>query len=154
MESPLKFQQLNSELSHMKHTQEVPKSRIKVFVFYYYPSCLSLSKDLVARVLFPCIRICMAILVDWSPAIISLITHDSQANGLFWWSSWIFLRKKHVVFGSFGNESMQSCSVHHVVVLLALSASVSVYSPTSDSFDHRNFISCKYICTYTTSICT
>ena len=29
MESPLKFQQLNSELSHTKHTQEVSKSDLQ-----------------------------------------------------------------------------------------------------------------------------
>ena len=64
-----------------------------------YPRCLilSLSTALVARILLPCIHICMAISVDWSPAMISIITHNSQANGLFWWPSWIFLRKKHVV---------------------------------------------------------
>ena len=42
-----------------------------------------------------CIRICTAI--DWLPAMISIITHNSQANGLFWWPSWLFLRKNHVV---------------------------------------------------------
>ena len=47
------------------------------------------------------------------------------------------------VFGSFGNEPMQSCSVHCVMlslssVLAALaSALASVYNPPSDSFDHR-----------------
>ena len=48
------------------------------------------------------------------------------------------------LFDSFGNEPMQSCSVHHVVLS---SASASVYPP-SDSFDHRNFISCKYMQLY------
>ena len=56
----------------------------------------------------------------------------------------------HKVFGSFGNEPMQSCSVRRVVVLsvssaLALASVSSVYSSPSDSFDHRNFISCKYM---------
>ena len=56
------------------------------------------------------------------------------------------------VFGSFGNEPMQSCSVHHVSlslssssVSLSLSVSASVYSPPSDRFDHRSFISYKYM---------
>ena len=40
------------------------------------------------------------------------------------------------VFGSFGNEPMQSCSVRRV----SLSSSASVYSPPSDRFDHRSFI--------------
>ena len=52
-------------------------------------------------------------------------------------------------FGSFGYEPMQSCSVRHVSSLslsLSLSsASVSVYSPPSDRFDHRSFISYKYM---------
>ena len=56
------------------------------------------------------------------------------------------------VFGSFGNEPMQSCSVCHVSLSLSSSsvslASASVYSPPSDSFDHRNFISCKYMQLY------
>ena len=54
------------------------------------------------------------------------------------------------IFGSFGNEPIQSCSVCHVVLSsmsLALLAS-SVYSPPSNSFDHRNFMSCKYMCLY------
>ena len=54
-----------------------------------------------------------------------------------------------LIFGSFGNGPMQSCSVYHVLSLLlssvlsALVASVlaSVYSPPSDRFDHRSFIS-------------
>ena len=50
-----------------------------------------------------------------------------------------------VVFGSFGNEPMQSCSVHHVSSLSLLSALASVYSPPSDRFDHRSFISYKYM---------
>ena len=49
------------------------------------------------------------------------------------------------LFGSFGNEPMESCSVHRVVVL---SVSASVYSPPSDSFNHRNFLSCKYMQLY------
>ena len=58
------------------------------------------------------------------------------------------------IIGSFGNEPMQSCSVRRVSLLLSSlsvlsvsvsSASASVYSPPSDSFDHRNFISCKYM---------
>ena len=53
------------------------------------------------------------------------------------------------VFGSFGNEPMQSCSVHHVSLSLSsvslASALASVYSPPSDSFDHRSFISYKYM---------
>ena len=51
------------------------------------------------------------------------------------------------VFGSFGNEPMQSCSVRRVVLSLAslVSSASSVYSFPSDSFDHRNFISCKYM---------
>ena len=54
-----------------------------------------------------------------------------------------------LLFGSFGNEPMQSCSVHRVSLSLSLSsASVSVYSPPSDSFDNRNFISCKYMQLY------
>ena len=62
-----------------------------------------------------------------------------------------------LLFGSFGNEPMQSCSVHHVSLSLSSSsvssasmslASASVYSPPSDSFDHRNFISCKYMQLY------
>ena len=48
------------------------------------------------------------------------------------------------VFGSFGNEPMQSCSVRRVV-LLSVSSASSVYSSPSDSFDHRNLISCKYM---------
>ena len=53
----------------------------------------------------------------------------------------LFLQKVdqfHADFGSFGNDPMQSCSVRRVVLSLA-----SVYSSPSDSFDHRNFISCK-----------
>ena len=59
-----------------------------------------------------------------------------------------------MLFGSFGNEPMQSCSVRRVSLSLSsssvssasvLSALASVYSPPSDSFDHRNFISCKYM---------
>ena len=60
------------------------------------------------------------------------------------------------VFGSFGNEPMQSCSVHHVSLLLVssvLSSSASVYSCPSGSFDPRNFISAD-ICTYVLSLCT
>ena len=59
------------------------------------------------------------------------------------------------VFGSFGNEPMQSCSVHHVVLSSVLSSSSSssssvssVYSPPSDSLDYRNFISYKYMYLY------
>ena len=48
------------------------------------------------------------------------------------------------VFGSFGNEPMQSYSVHHVV-LSSVSLASSVYSSPSDSFDHRNFVSCIYM---------
>ena len=47
--------------------------------------------------------------------------------------------KVFVLFGSFGNEPMQSCSVHHVSLL----SSASVYSHPSDSFDLRTFISCS-----------
>ena len=56
-----------------------------------------------------------------------------------------------VVFGSFGYEPMQSCSVRHVVLsVLASLVSVlaSVYSPPSDSFNHRNFMSYKYMQLY------
>ena len=52
------------------------------------------------------------------------------------------------LFGSFGNEPMQSCSVRRVSLSLsssAASASASVYSPPSDRFDHRSFISYKYM---------
>ena len=50
------------------------------------------------------------------------------------------------IIASFGNEPMQSCSVRCVVLsLLALSSASSVYSSPSDSFDYRNFISCKYM---------
>ena len=51
------------------------------------------------------------------------------------------------IFGSFGNEPMQSCSVRRVSLSLSSSASVSVsvYSPPSDRFDHRSFISYKYM---------
>ena len=51
------------------------------------------------------------------------------------------------VFGSFGNEPMQSCSVRHVSLLSLASALAlaSVYSPPSDRFDHRSFISYKYM---------
>ena len=58
------------------------------------------------------------------------------------------------VFGSFGNEPIQSCSVRRVLLALSsLSAlvsasSASVYSPPSDSFNHRNFLSCKYMQLY------
>ena len=54
----------------------------------------------------------------------------------------------HWLIGSFGNEPMQSCSVRRVSLSLSLSlASVlaSVYSPPSDRFDHRSFISYKYM---------
>ena len=44
------------------------------------------------------------------------------------------------LFGSFGNEPMQSCSVGRVS-----SALMSVSSHPSDSFDHRNFISYTYV---------
>ena len=47
------------------------------------------------------------------------------------------------IFGSFGNEPIQSCSVRRVS--LSLSSSASVYSPPSDRFDHRSFISYKYM---------
>ena len=53
-----------------------------------------------------------------------------------------------MVFGSFGNEPIQSCSVCHVVLSSSSSVlllSVPVYSPPSDNFDHRNFISCKHM---------
>ena len=55
-------------------------------------------------------------------------------------------------FGSFGNEPMQSCSVRRVSLLLLASlvssSSASVYSPPSDRFDHRSFISykCMQLC--------
>ena len=58
------------------------------------------------------------------------------------------------LFGSFGNEPMQSCSVRRVSLssssvssALASSAlaSASVYSCPSYSFDYRNFISCRYM---------
>ena len=51
------------------------------------------------------------------------------------------------LFGSFGNEPMQSCSVRSVSLSLSslVSASASVYSPPSDRFDHRSFISYKYM---------
>ena len=53
---------------------------------------------------------------------------------------------QNVFFGSFSNEPMQSCSVHHVSSLSSLVlSSASVYSPPSDRFDHRNFISYKYM---------
>ena len=43
-----------------------------------------------------------------------------------------------MIFGSFGNEPMQSCFVWRVVLSLASSVSVSsVYSCPSDNFDHR-----------------
>ena len=51
--------------------------------------------------------------------------------------------------GSFGNEPMQSCSVHCVSLLLA-----SVYSPPSDRFDHRSFISLQIYAAMAPSICT
>ena len=58
------------------------------------------------------------------------------------------------LFGSFGNEPMQSCSVHHVSLSLSSSlASASVYSPPSD----RLIIEASYlknICSYAPSICT
>ena len=51
-----------------------------------------------------------------------------------------------MVFGSFGNDPIQSYSVCHVVLLLlVLLLLAPVYSPPSDSFGHRNFISCKYM---------
>ena len=58
-----------------------------------------------------------------------------------------FLNSSHFAFfGSFGNEPMQSCSVCRVSLSSSsVSASVSVYSPPSDSFDHRSFISYKYM---------
>ena len=56
------------------------------------------------------------------------------SQSLFYFSS---------LFGSFGNEPMQSCSVRRVS--LSLLASASVYSPPSDRFDHRSFISYKYM---------
>ena len=64
------------------------------------------------------------------------------------------LTQLDMVFGSFGNEPMQSCSVRRVSlslssssvsVLSSSSVSVSVYSPPSDRFDHRSFISYKYM---------
>ena len=71
--------------------------------------------------------------------------------------SFIFGFKISFFFGSFGNEPMQSCSVHRVSLLLSLAwassvmallALVSVYSPPSDRFDHRSFISykCMQLC--------
>ena len=60
----------------------------------------------------------------------------------------IFFRL-NILFGSFGNEPMQSCFVWRVVLSLASSVSASsVYSCPSDSFDHRNFISCQYMHQY------
>ena len=64
---------------------------------------------------------------------------------------------KFVIFGSFGNEPMQSCSVRRVSLSLSSSSSsvsssssalASVYSPPSDRFDHRSFISykCMQLC--------
>ena len=55
-----------------------------------------------------------------------------------------------VIFGSFGNEPMQSCSVCHVVLSLvsALASAVSVYSSPSANFNHRNFISWKFMYLY------
>ena len=61
-----------------------------------------------------------------------------------------------MLFGSFGNEPMQSCSVCHVSLLLSsssasalasalVSALACVYSPPSDRFYHRSFISHKYM---------
>ena len=47
-----------------------------------------------------------------------------------------------LVFRSFGNEPMQSCSVRRVSLSSLLA---SVYSPPSDRFDHRSFISYKYM---------
>ena len=44
-----------------------------------------------------------------------------------------------LLFGSFGNEPMQSCSV------CCVSLSLSLYSPPSDRFDHRSFIFYKYM---------
>ena len=51
------------------------------------------------------------------------------------------------LFGSFGNEPVQSCSVCHVSLssVASASSSASVYSPPSDRFDHRSFISYKYM---------
>ena len=52
----------------------------------------------------------------------------------------------HYLFGSFGNKPMQSCSVRCVSLLSSsVLASASVYSPPSDRFDHRSFISYKYM---------
>ena len=53
----------------------------------------------------------------------------------------------------FGNEPMQSCSVRRVSLSSSSSVScigivimlASVYSPPSDRFDHRSFISYKYM---------
>ena len=62
-----------------------------------------------------------------------------------------FLIHVFAFFGSFGNEPMQSCSVRRVSLSSSASvssASASVYSPPSDRFDHRNFISCKYMQLY------
>ena len=50
-----------------------------------------------------------------------------------------------VLFGSFGNDPMQSCSVHHVSLSSVSSVLASVYSPPSDRFDHRSVISYKYM---------
>ena len=57
------------------------------------------------------------------------------------------------LFGSFSNEAMQSCFVRRVSLSLSSSsassssvlASASVYSPPSDRFDYRSFISYKYM---------
>ena len=40
---------------------------------------------------------------------------------------------------------MQSCSVRRVSLSSASSSSASVYRCPSDSFDYRNFISCRYM---------
>ena len=54
-----------------------------------------------------------------------------------------------LVFGSFGNEPVQSCSVCCVVLSSVLVLLVVfVYSSPRDSFNHRNSISCKYIHLY------
>ena len=64
----------------------------------------------------------------------------------------LLFRTTKGLFGSFSNEPMQSCSVRRVSLSLSSSsvsvlslASASVYSPPSDRFAHRSFISYKYM---------
>ena len=69
----------------------------------------------------------------------------------YWKSEEILASFIFSLFGSFGNEPMQSCSVRHVVLsLVSVLASLVlfVYSSPSDSFNHRNFISCQYMYPY------